>query len=266
MLSIDTFFARLQLPSISEVAQQLIKTLNDDDAGAFEVSTIMAQDPALTAKLLRLANSAQFGLPRSVSNLQEAIQLVGMGKVRSMALGSCLSQSFPVLPGLDSQEFWRSSMACAGYAQWLAGATGADPQQAWLAGMMLRLGEVLIGQVNPTVVIEIERLPLQAGGRWSREKRLVGFSEGQVTAELARRWTFPVAIVKALEHSLDPVAEAVFYKLAGVVHLAGTLADVPQAQAELIDSLPSELLSKLALEPQWLKDHFPAAEAFVHVN
>jgi hypothetical protein len=51
-----------------------------------------------------------------------------------------------------------------------------------------------------------------------------------------------------------------------VLHLAGTLADVPQAQADQVDYLPSELLRKLALDPQWLKDHFPAPEAFVHVN
>lgn len=266
MSSIDAFFATVKLPSISEVAQQLINTLNDEDAGVPEVSAIIAKDPALSAKLLRLANSAQFGLPRGVSSVQDAIQMVGMGKVRTLALGSCMSESFPALPGLDAKEFWRTSMASAGYAQWLASAVGVDGQQAWLTGMMLRLGELLIGQANPQALAEIEKLPHLPGGRWEREKRLVGFSEGQITAELARRWNFPVPIIKALEHSLEPLAEPVFSKLAGVVHLAGTLADIPDAKADSVDVLPADVLVKLGLDTQWMKNKIPAADSFVNVS
>jgi HD-like signal output (HDOD) protein len=266
MSSIDAFFATVKLPSISEVAQQLINTLNDEDAGVPEVSAIIARDPALSAKLLRLANSAQFGLPRGVSSVQDAIQMVGMGKVRTLALGSCMSESFPAIPGLDAKEFWRSSMASAGYAQWLASAVGSDGQQAWLSGMMLRLGELLIGQVNPQALAEIEALPHLPGGRWEREKRLIGFSEGQVTAELARRWNFPLAIIKALDQSLDPLAQTVFSKLAGVVHLAGTLADIPDAKAASVDVLPTDVLAKLGLDSQWMRAKFPAADSFVNVS
>jgi HD-like signal output (HDOD) protein len=266
MSSIDAFFTTVKLPSISEVAQQLINTLNDEDAGVPQVSAIIAKDPALSAKLLRLANSAQFGLPRGVSSVQDAIQMVGMGKVRTLALGSCMSESFPAIPGLDAKEFWRSSMASAGYAQWLASAVGSDAQQAWLSGMMLRLGELLIGQVNPQALAEIEKLPHLPGGRWEREKRLIGFSEGQITAELARRWNFPVAIIKALDQSLDPLAQTVFSKLAGVVHLAGTLADIPDAKADSVDILPADVLVKLGLDTQWMKTKFPAADGFVNVS
>jgi HD-like signal output (HDOD) protein len=266
MSSIDAFFTTVKLPSISEVAQQLINTLNDEDAGVPQVSAIIAKDPALSAKLLRLANSALFGLPRGVSSVQDAIQMVGMGKVRTLALGSCMSESFPAIPGLDAKEFWRSSMASAGYAQWLASAVGSDAQQAWLSGMMLRLGELLIGQVNPQALAEIEKLPHLPGGRWEREKRLIGFSEGQITAELARRWNFPVAIIKALDQSLDPLAQTVFSKLAGVVHLAGTLADIPDAKADSVDILPADVLVKLGLDTQWMKTKFPAADGFVNVS
>ncbi len=266
MSPIDAFFTTVKLPSISEVAQQLINSLNDEDAGVAEVSAIIAKDPALSAKLLRLANSAQFGLPRGVSSVQDAIQMVGMGKVRTLALGSCLSESFPVLPGLDAKEFWRTSMASAGYAQWLASAVSVDGQQAWLSGMMLRLGELLIGQANPLALAEIEKLPHLPGGRWEREKRLVGFSEGEITAELTRRWNFPVAIIKGLDQAFDPLAQPVFSKLAGVVHLAGTLADIPDAKAEAVDGLPAELITKLGLEATWMRAKFPAADSFVNVS
>src|SRR5450830_554413 len=154
MSSLDSFFASIQLPVMPEVAHALIKTLNDDNASVAEVRKLIAQDPALSARLLRLANSAHFGLPRGVGTLDEAITMVGMAQVRSLSLCTCISAAFPVLPGLNRTEFWKHSMACAGYSQWLATHLGMDSQQAWLTGMMLRLGELLIGQADPELLLE----------------------------------------------------------------------------------------------------------------
>jgi HD-like signal output (HDOD) protein len=265
MSTLDSFFATVKLPSMSEVAVALIKTLNNEEASASEVRNIIAKDPALTAKLLRLANTAQFGVSRGVGSLDDAISLVGMSKVRTLSLASCLCDTFPTLPGLDARQFWRASMACAGYAQWLAGGVGADSQQAWLTGMMLRLGELLIGQADAKTLLEIEKLPLLPGVRWEREKRLVGFSEGQVTGELARRWNFPKEIVRALQLSSDPVTEHGFSRLGAIVHLAGLLADTPDANADAIETLPQDVVGALMLDPQWMQSRFPAADSFVNV-
>ena len=265
MQGLDAFFATVKLPSIPELAHALVRSLNSESTDIREVSEIISQDPALAAKLLRLANSAQFGLPRGVSSIDNAIQMVGIAKVRSLALGACMSASFPALPGLDMPEFWRSSMACAGYAQWLASALEMDTQQAWLTGMMLRLGELLIGQSDPQALAEIEALPHLPGARWERERRLVGFSEGQVTAELARRWNFPMQMAQALERSYDPLVEQAFSRLGAVVNLAGFLADVAQADALVIDSLPQDVISALGLDMRWMKATFPAADSFVNM-
>ena len=266
MSSLDSFFATVKLPTISEVAQELIKTLNDEDASVNQVSSIISRDPALTAKLLRLANSAAFGLQRSVGSVDEAIAMIGMAKVRTLSLASCMSESFPVLPGLDANEFWKSSMATAGYAQWMAGRIGGDSQQAWLTGMMLRLGELLIGQADPDTLKEIEKLPHLPGGRWEREKNLVGFSEGQVTAELARRWNFPADIVVGLQQSFEPLAHKPFSRLAAIVHMAGLLADTPDATAEALDELPADLVRSLLGDGHWLHDKFPAANSFISLQ
>jgi len=251
---------------MSEVAHELITTLNDEHAGITEVRNIIAKDPALTARLLRLANSAQFGLQRSISTLDDAITMVGMSKVRTLCLGSCLSSAFPALPGLDRKEFWRGSMACAGYAQWLANTLGMDGQEAWLCGMMLRLGELLIAQAEPATLLEIEKLPLLPGARWEREIRLVGHSEGQISGELARRWNFPKSIVAGLQQSSDPLGYTSFSRLAGIVHLAGLLADTPTASADAMDSLPADVMAKLLLDTQWSRNKFPDTNSFVDIT
>jgi HD-like signal output (HDOD) protein len=266
MHSLDSFFATVKLPTISEVAHELIKTLNNEDASMNEVGAIISRDPALTAKLLRLANSAAFGLQRTVSSVDEAMAMIGMTKVRTLALASCMNESFPVLPGLDPNEFWKTSMATAGYAQWMAGRIGADAQQAWLAGMMVRLGELLIGQADPATLKEIERLPHIPGGRWEREKELVGFTEGQVTAELARRWNFPAEVVTGLQQSFDPLSHKPFSRLAAIVHMADLLAETPNATADALDTLPADLVRALLGDGKWLHEKFPAAESFVSIQ
>jgi HD-like signal output (HDOD) protein len=266
MSTLDSFFATVKLPTISEVAHELIKTLNDEDASMNQVGEIISRDPALTAKLLRLANSASFGLQRSVGSVDEAIAMIGMSKVRTLSLASCMSESFPLLPGLDPTEFWKSSMATAGYAQWMAGRVGADPQQAWLTGMMVRLGELLIGQADPATLKEIERLPHIPGGRWEREKELVGFSEGQVTAELARRWNFPTEIVTGLQQSFEPLAHKPFSRLAAIIHLADLLAETPEATADALDDLPADLVRALLGDGKWLHEKFPTADSFVSLQ
>ncbi len=266
MANLDSFFESVKLPSMSEVAHALIQTLNDDDASVSQVRELIARDPALSAKLLRLANSAQFGLPRGVGTLDDAISMVGMSKVRTLALGACLSESFPNLPDLDRKEFWRSSMACAGYAQWLANRLGIDSQLAWLTGMMLRLGELLIAQADPNTLHEIEKLPHLPGVRWQREQRLVGFTEGQITAELARRWNFPMQIVQALQRSADPITEQAFSRLGAVVHLAGLLAEEPHRDADAVDILPTDVIAALMLDVEWLRAKFPDESTFLDVS
>jgi HD-like signal output (HDOD) protein len=266
MTTLDSFFESVKLPSMTEVAHALIRTLNDEDASVSEIRDIIAQDPALTAKLLRLANSAQFGLPRGVGTLDDAITMVGMAKVRTLSLGTCLNEAFPNLPGLDRKEFWKTSTACASYAQWLATPLNIDNQLAWLTGLMLRLGELLIGQADPAVMLEIEKLPHLPGSRWEREKRLVGFSEGHITAELARRWNFPMQMVQALQRAADPITDQAFSRLGAIMHLAGLLADTPDAGPEVLETLPEDVIDSLRLDVQWMHSHFPASSSFVDIT
>jgi HD-like signal output (HDOD) protein len=266
MSDLAQFFDTAKLPIMTEVAHSLVRTLNDPDASAAQIEAIISKDPALTANLLRMANSAQFGLSRQVLSLEHAITMLGMSRIRSLALSTSISTGFPMVPGLDRKAFWSYSMACAGYSQWLAGGAGLDPQQAWLAGMMLRLGELLIGQRSPESLAEIEAPPAHALMRWEREHRLLGFDEAQVTAVLARHWNFPEAIVEGLQSASAPMAAVSFDKLSGVVHLAALLADSPNPDADVVSDLPVPVINALALDRHWMVARFPRAESFVDVT
>ena len=120
------------------MAHALIRTLNEDDASVNSVRDVIAKDPGLTANLLRMANSAIFGLSKSVHTLDNAISVIGMSHLRARALSICMAKVFVMPAPIERLEFWRYCMVCAGYSRWLASKSGLDEQQSWLIGMMLR--------------------------------------------------------------------------------------------------------------------------------
>ena len=148
MPDLSALFKSVKLPVMPEVAHALIRTLHNEEISISKVRDIIAKDPTLTATVLRAANSAGLGLRREIGTLDAAIAMIGMSQVRTLALSACMNVSFPMVAGLERAEFWRNSMACAGYAHWLAGGIGMDGQAAWLTGMMARLGELLIGRAS----------------------------------------------------------------------------------------------------------------------
>ena len=270
MSDIADFMKSVTLPVMPEVGLALISTLDAPKTTLETIRSLIARDPTLTAKLLALANSAAFGLSRRVDNLDHAVKLVGLSRIRALALSACLHNAFSVPDGIDSADFWRYSTDCAGYAQWLAGGLDArldvDPHQAWLLGLMVRLGELIIVQADPQSVEIIEQLPCAPGQRWTRERDTVGFDEAEVTAELARQWNFPADFVHALLMASAPLAEQPVAPLAAVVHLAGLLADQPDADTEAIDTLPVSVMSALALKYGWMKSSFPDPAGFINVG
>jgi HD-like signal output (HDOD) protein len=106
---------------------------------------------------------------------------------------------------------------------------------------------------------------MQPGERWRRERQLVGFSEGQITAELARRWNFPMQMVQALQRASDPLLEQAFSRLGAALHLAYLLAESPEAR-QAIEELPVEVIDSLKLDLDWMRATVPARETFLNVT
>jgi HD-like signal output (HDOD) protein len=257
MTDISAFFHTIRLPAMPEAAQALIRTLDREDASASRVRAIIEKDSALSATLLRMANSALFGLSQRVSSLDAAINLVGMSQIRNHAIMVCLRNTFPVAPGLDRQAFWQGCVSNAAYGHWLAGHAGLDPQTAWLSALLLRLGELILAQKDASAIEAIERLPCRPGERWAREKMLTGYDEGQISAELGRRWDFPPEMVQALDEASAPLQASELSRLAAVVHLAALMADSTAIGTRLLDALPADVLTALQLDLAGLEAGLP---------
>ena len=268
MADVSDLFHSIELPVMPEIGLRLIGTLDKENTTKAEVAALISRDPVLAARLLALANSAAFGLSGRVANLDNALSLVGMSRIRALALSACLHNAFSMPDGLDATKFWNYCTTCAGYAQWLTEGVQADApldrQQAWLAALMLRLGEVIIGHAVPDALAHIEDQVGPPGTRWERERQLAGFDEGEVMAELARRWNFPANLVDSLLLASAPLASQTLDPLAAVLHLAALLADSPAVGAAAIDALPVPVMHALQLKYGWLVANFPALPAVSH--
>jgi HD-like signal output (HDOD) protein len=266
MTEISKFLQSVKYPVMPEVAHALIRTLSDDDADVITVRDIIAKDPVLTTTLLRMANSAMFGLSRSVETLDSAVSVVGMSQIRARALSISLANVFRFPPILNRLDFWRDSMVCAGYAKWLAGSIGMDEQMAWLTAMMLRLGQLSIAEYNPAILGHIEQLPRAPGERWTRERDLIGFDEGEITAEIAARWDFPDAVIEGLRRAGRPMAGNTFSRLAGIVHLAAHIADNDNPGPDTLGELPVVVVMALKLDLPKLAASMPGAESLSDIS
>ncbi len=253
-------------PVLPAVGQALIQTLNDDTASTDTICRIISKDPSLTATLLRMANSAIFGFSHSVDTLERAVSVVGTSLIRARALSICIAKVVSLPAGLDHQKFWRYSMLCAGYAQWIASRCGVNEQQAWLAGMMLRLGEINMLSDRPFVFVKLEGEPIAPGERWVRERVLLGFDEGQVTAQLLQHWDFPPVLVQAVRYAAQPQSAPESSPLAAVVHLAGRLADGGAVTQSSLEGLPLVVLILLNLNTDDLSVKLPDAASLLDIS
>jgi HD-like signal output (HDOD) protein len=116
------------LPSVPEAVHQLIASFNKEDVSIEQIVAQLTADQALCARLLRAANSAQFGLPRAVSSIDDAVMLIGFDNLRTIVIGCGLAGSARPVPGLDLDAFWRYSLQCAAASRWVAGRSATTPR------------------------------------------------------------------------------------------------------------------------------------------
>ena len=224
--SVARFFAHTtDLPTLPEVAQRLMATFGHEDVSLRDLAALIAQDPALTARLLRLANSVRYRPRERITGLQDAAALIGLGPLRSLAMGACLARAFPALPGFDRLRFWRQNLATAAYARWLASTLGLDTDTAEVAGLVLRSGELLMLMVEPGTASLVESLVGEPDSIFGLQRLHFGCTHADLSAELAVRWRFPPAIIDTLYTAGDPLAAQPFSAEGAVLRAASVMAD-----------------------------------------
>lgn len=258
-MSIEALFAvPANLPTVPKVVQQLIQSFSRDDVSVDEIVSTLAADPVLSAKTLRLANSAYFHASRSISTVDDALRMLGFVMVRNLVVGCGMTGAFKAVPGVDLPQFWRYSLNTACTARWLAQAGSHNADLAFTVGLMHGLGQLMMHVAAPAAMKPLDRTchPL-ATERAALEQAELGYHFGEVSAEMARRWKFPAEVADPLALAALPQTGQAFEPLAALIHIAAWRARVQALHLDpeaALPSWPARAAAALDLPLAWLPD------------
>ncbi|MES2257278.1 MAG: HDOD domain-containing protein [Pseudomonadota bacterium] len=260
-MKLDALFQNpTALPTAPKVVEELISSFDKATVSTEEIAKKLSTDPVLSAKLLRLANSAYYHVSRSIGTVEDAVLMLGFVTVRTLVISSGLVSGFKTVPGLDLKQFWRYSLYTAVSAKWIAKKTKENTDLAFTIGMMHAIGQLVLHSAMPEQSMELDKIagPLDAR-RLDAEQASFGYTFADVGAELARRWKFPDTFGETISAYPDPNSEN-FDRLAAVVHLAAWRARVEEnklTDEEIASCYPTDVAEELGLEPDALIDDMP---------
>ncbi len=241
------------LPSAPKVIRKLMDTFNQDEVDIMYAASLIEDDPVLTAKLLKMANSAFFGLHRSVSNARDAINVMGLIKVRALVIGASLGDGFHSVGGVNLNQFWRYSLNAANLSRYIALPIKIDESTAFTAGLVHGIGELMMHVGMPEAMQDLDRsIPMLDLKRARAEQGLFGYSYAEVGAALARDWRFPKKMIDAIQHQTAPFDNDVYEPIAGVIHVASWRAraqELSMGSEGLINTYPDPVGVALGIDP-----------------
>lgn len=214
----------IDLPTISPVCARLEALLADRNATADQVATAIQLDPSIAAKVLRLANSASFGLQRRIASIRQAVPLIGLKRVAAIVQAASTFDAIGRVqesPHFDRRAFWQHSIGTGAIAGVLARRCGLDPDQALVAGVLHDVGKVILDGFFPDFFREALEKAAADGIPLARaEAEVLPVTHEAVGRHLARLWGLPGRLVDVIgaHDSLKALDEHL--RLVQLVHVA----------------------------------------------
>lgn len=243
---------QFNLPSIPRVVALLLTELDRPEVDLRKVTQLISTDPALTTRLLQLANSSFFKLSGKINSVSEALALLNLAHVRTMAQAAASVASLKAVPGIQLQRFWDYSHNVARVSRSLAGVVRQNQQAAFTCGLIHAVGELAmhLGMPEHIAKLNADVAPLDMR-RAKAERNFFGYCYASVGAGFARMWQFPQSMIDALEHQYAPFENNVYEPLAGVIHLATWRArgqEAKMTERELAVTFPGAVGEVLGLD------------------
>jgi len=242
------------LPNIPKVVQELISSFENPDVDFDDVSKKVSMDPVLSAKVLRMANSAHYGVSRTIENISDGVVLLGFPALRTMVLASGIAGSMTVPESLDRRQFWHRNFLVAEITKRLAKhCKDVDAEAAFTAGMIHAIGELLIHAGEPEKAKKIKDAIGLGGGLKATEEAILGYTYVEVSTELANRWKFPIKVVEGLKHQSAPEKAEAFSEIAALIRIAKYLYESMEDKVDenqIKREFPLELALKCKMDTQ----------------
>jgi len=217
------------LPPIPATALRALEMTNDPQVSVRELQTVLAQDQALTARILRIANSSMYGLRREIGTVSHAVAILGLDTTRSILAAACVQQVFQtgMVKARDlgtkllSDHSWGAGLCSRVIAKYVR---YAPQEEAFLSGLMHDIGKpVLLKNLPDRYMPIINDVYRGEATFYDAEQVVLGFSHAQVGSILAEKWNFPPQLSEAIGYHHDPMAAPRHSQLACITSLANKI-------------------------------------------
>ena len=254
----------LQLIGLPEIYLRLQQVIDDPLHSREQIAEIVAYDPALSARVLRIANSSYYSFPRKIESVSSAVGLIGELELRNLVLATTVIGSMNTLnyQGVDIDEFWLHSLHCGIIARLLARLVrDSDPEILFLAGILHDLGILVIYQKEAALASAVKRQIFdQHQLRDQAERELMGFDHAEVGALLVKAWGLSDELIELTRcHHRYQLAQS-NQTATLILALANLLADTDSTLADKADIRFANMLEQLKISADSLAETIATAE------
>jgi diguanylate cyclase (GGDEF)-like protein len=219
-------------PTPPPVAMKVLQLAQNPDIDLGKVADAVSTDPAIAAKVMRIANSAMYARRRQSANLRQALITLGLNATLTLALSFTLVQALKKTStgGFDFQAYWRRTVLSAAWGKLLASELGRrDSEEIFLASLLQDLGMLVVFKLWPEVYEGIAPFKIEHARICQHEQTCIGTDHRAIGAALLGIWNMPANLVQAVLHSHDPSAAGVdgdAKPFVRAVAMSGELSDV----------------------------------------
>jgi len=230
------------LVTLPEVALRIAGMVDDPSSSSADIGRAISQDAALTARLLRIANSPAFGQHGKIATISRAITVLGVRQVRDLTVGLTAVRTFDGIGNelVTMESFWRHSFLCAVAAGQIAGRRARNPDDSpFIAGLLHDVGQLVLFSRAPQSARQALLMSVDSAddrGLFLCEREILGFDHGAVGVALAKSWGMPRSLQECIEFHHEPERAQEFPLEVATVHIANSVAVL----AEIGSSEPSD--------------------------
>ena len=251
-LEIQRLFDQIdRVPKVPEVVRLLLEQVNDPTINFRQIAENVEKEQVISVKVLRLVNSAVYGLSRKIGSIQQALVIIGMDELKKLVIVSGMVSSVDEIPGISLDDFWLDNFRTATYAEWLANHTKLpDSQMIFTAGLISSLGRILIHLDDLTTARAINKKVREGHTRPESEREELGFTSQEICAELCKLWQFSDELTDTVAKSGEPLHFDEISLAACAVFVARYISEanyIDKDKQVILDEFPRKAWLKLGL-------------------
>lgn len=216
------------LPTLPVILHHINRMMMNPRTSAKDVAQLISNDPAITAKILRVVNSSFYGFPTRINTVTHAIVILGFNTVKSIVLSTSIFDVFKktaTVPVFEREAFWKHSIACGAAAKTLAKRTGFTAlEEFFIAGLLHDLGKIILDQYLPEEFMRImEICTSQSLLMLEAEQEVLGITHAELGSWLCQKWNLARGLVECLACHHNPPVASENPKHVAIVHLSDIL-------------------------------------------